>query len=95
MSAFDDVAREVDQLTQRVADLEAKVKALLARREGPPRTGYKPSEVAEMIGWSPDTIRAWIRDGKLAAEDMGGGRYVVPAWAAEDLVPRRTARRSA
>jgi excisionase family DNA binding protein len=95
MSAFTDAAREVEQLTQRVATLEAKVKDLLARKEGPERTGYKPSEVAKMIGWSADAVRMWIRDGKLPAEDMGGGRYIVPAWAAEALVPRREGRRSA
>lgn len=95
MSALGEAAREIETLTQRVAALEAQMKDIAARRDGLPRTGYKPSEVAKMIGWSADTVRAWIREGRLHAEDMGGGRYVVPAWAAEQLVPRRAGRRSA
>lgn len=95
MSAFDDVAREMATLAQRVADLENQVKALLARREGLPRTAYKPSEVAAMTGWSTRAVRLWIQDGRLPAEVMGNGRYSVPAWAVEQLTPRPDARRSA
>jgi excisionase family DNA binding protein len=95
MSAFDDAAREMDQLAKRLADLETQVKDLLARRDGPARVAYKPSEVAAMTGFSDRAVRMWISEGRLPAEDMGNGRYAIPAWAVEQLVPRRSARRSA
>jgi excisionase family DNA binding protein len=89
MSAFDDAARDMANLVQRVADLENQVKSLLARREGLARTAYKPSEVAAMLGKNPATIREWIKDGRLPAEDMGGW-YAVPASAVE-AISRRSA----
>lgn len=94
MSGLDDAARDMATLIQRVADLENQVKSLLARREGLPRTAYKPSEVAAMTGWSTRAVRLWIQDGRLPAEVMGNGRYAVPAWAVEELVPRRESRRA-
>lgn len=94
MSAFDDSARAFASLAQRVADLESQVKTLLARREGLPRTAYKPSEVAAMTGWSTRAVRLWIQDGRLPAEVMGNGRYAVPAWAVEQLTPRPESRRA-
>jgi excisionase family DNA binding protein len=89
MSAFEDAARELDDLKQRVEQLEALVQSMRQRREGLPRTAYKPSEVAAMTGWSTSKVRAWIRDERLPAEDMGNGRYAVPAWAVERLFPQR------
>lgn len=94
MSAFTAAAREIDDLLKRVADLEQQVRVLLAGRDQLPRIAFKPSEVAEMTGWSADQVRLWIRDGRLPAEDMGNGRYAVPAWAVEQLVPRRESRRA-
>lgn len=94
MSAFDDAAREIERLTQRLAAVEDQVKTLLSQRQGLERTAYKPSEVAAMTGWSTRAVRMWIQDGRLAAEDMGNGRYAVPAWAVEQLTPRRDRRAS-
>lgn len=95
MSAFADAAREFEQLNKRLAALETQVKNLSTSKDTPPRIAYKPSEVAAMTGWSVGAVRSWIRDGRLKAEDMGNGRYIVPAWAAEALVPRREGRQSA
>lgn len=95
MSALGEAAREIDALMARVAALENEVQALLARKDGPPRTAYKPSEVAAMTGWSTSKVRQWIREGRLRAEDMGNGRYAVPAAAALALVPASQSRRSA
>lgn len=85
MSAFDAAGREFEGLAQRIAALEEQVKTLLAHRDGPKRTAYKPSEVAAMTGMSTQAIRSWIREGRLPAEDIGNGRYAVPAWAVENL----------
>jgi excisionase family DNA binding protein len=87
MSAFDDAAREIDQLTRRLTELETQVRSLLDRREGPARTAYKPSEVAAMLGKNTATIREWIKDGRLPAEDLGG-HYAIPA-SAVDAIGRR------
>jgi excisionase family DNA binding protein len=90
MTAFDDAARALDDLMQRVERLEQQVKTMTRTQSGPPRTAYRTREVAEMTGLKTETIQAWIRDGRLEAEDMGGW-YAVPAAAAEALVPRRSA----
>jgi excisionase family DNA binding protein len=90
MSAFDDAAREVANLTKRVADLEEMVRTLAARKDAPARIAYKPSEVAAMLGKNTRTIHQWIKDGRLPAEEMDGGRYAIPAYAVE-AIGRRSA----
>lgn len=96
MTAFDDAARVIDNLTRRVEQLETQYHALRGEKAGPPRTAYTVPEVALMIGKEPSTVREWIRDGRLEAEKMadengGRGWWAVPAAAAEALVPRRSA----
>lgn len=102
MSAFEDAARELDNLVRhveqlRTADLlarferlEATVQTLAERLDGPERTAYKLSEVAEIVGVSAFTLRRWIKAGRLEAEDMGGW-YSVPASVVAELVARRSA----
>lgn len=87
MSAFEQAAQELQRLVRRVEVLEAEVRSLRERREGLPRTAYKPSEVAAMLGKNTATIREWIKDGRLEAEDMGGW-YAIPAEAIDALLHR-------
>lgn len=95
MTAFDDAARAFDNLTRRVEQLESQLRTLRASEGQPARTAYRPSEVAAMTGFTTKTIQAWIRDGRLAAEWMegegGGGRWAIPAAAADALVSGRSA----
>lgn len=37
---------------------------------------YSVSQVADMIGKSPSTVRAWCNDGELPARKMGGAWYI-------------------
>lgn len=78
MSAFAEAAREIDNLTRRVEQLESIVRSLRVRGAEPERTAYKVSEVARLIGKRPATVRRMIEDGRLRANDMGGW-YSVPA----------------
>lgn len=88
MSAFGALDREFEELKQRVAQLEALIRGGGLRSVGqPPRTAYKPSEVARMIGKSPRTVREMIKDGRIQADDMGGW-YSVPRSEVERLSGR-------
>lgn len=88
MTALEDAAREMAELTRRVEQLETLVRSSRGEKPGPPRTAYKVREVAEMIGKKPRTVLAMIAAGRLVAEDMGGW-YAVPASAVDELVQRR------
>ena len=33
---------------------------------------YSPEEAAELLGINPNTIRAWLRDGRLKGVKLGG-----------------------
>lgn len=80
MSALLAAARELEELRARVAQLEADFRALRSARAGdPPRTMYKSSEVATMLGCCDQTVRNMIADGRLEAEDMGGWYAITPA----------------
>jgi len=38
---------------------------------------FKPSQVAEILGVSPDTVRRWCEEGKLQSSESGGrGRLI-------------------
>jgi excisionase family DNA binding protein len=89
MSTFSDAARELDALKWRVEQLESQMLSLKQGRTEPPRTAYRPSEVAAMTGFKAKTIQAWIREGRLDAVDMGG-RWAVPAEAVEKLLDTRS-----
>jgi excisionase family DNA binding protein len=39
----------------------------MPRQTRPERRAYRVDETAEMVGVSVKTVRAWIRDGRLAA----------------------------
>jgi hypothetical protein len=96
MTAFDDAARVIDNLTRRVEQLESQLRTLRGEKDGPPRTAYTVPEVAAMVGKTPATVREWIRDGRLEAENMaaengGRGWWAIPVAAAEALVPRKSA----
>lgn len=41
-------------------------------------TSYKPSEVAELLGVSVDTVRRWCDDGRLANRRTTSGHRVIP-----------------
>lgn len=84
MSAFADAAREIDNLTRRVEQLESLVRSLRTKGAEPERTAYKVSEVARMIGKKPQTVRNMIKNRRLAAERMNGW-WLVPAEAVEQL----------
>lgn len=94
MTAFEAAAREIAELTRRVEQLESQLRTLRGEKAGPPRTAYTVPEVAAMVGKTPATVREWIRDGRLEAENMadengGRGWWAIPVAAAEALVPRR------
>lgn len=95
MNPFDDAARAFDNLTRRVEQLESQLRTLRGEKAGPPRTHYRPSEVAAMTGFATKTIEAWARDGRIEAEKVegegGGGRWAIPAAAVEALTSRRSA----
>lgn len=83
MSALD-FAREFELLKRRVAELESRLSGGGVAGAEPPRTAYKVSEVARMIGRTPATVRRMIHDGQLSAQDMGGW-FAVPASEVERL----------
>jgi len=39
---------------------------------------YRPSQVAKMIGVSPDTVRYWIETGKVEAKKALSGYLLIP-----------------
>lgn len=59
----------LQKLTDRIARLEK------AARQ-PPRIAWRPREIADMTGLAKDAVYAAIRDGDLAAKQIGRG-YVV------------------
>lgn len=94
MSAFSDVAREFDELKRRVEQLEALLRSRTSPANNPPRTAYRTREVAQLCGVATKTVRGWIADGRLEAEDMGHW-WAVPASAVDRLIAGRKPRRSA
>lgn len=58
------------------------------------RTSWSVTELADRWGVTVDTVRGWIKDGRLDAYRLGGtGPYRVPAEAADawEVRPTRTA----
>lgn len=90
MTAFDDAAREMAELTRRVEQLESQLRTLRQRHDEPERTSYKVAEAAALLNVHPQTVRNMIADGRLPAEDMGGW-YVIDA----SVVAARISGRSA
>lgn len=86
MSAFEDAAREMANLVRRVEQLESQLRTLrgqaLRQDDQPPRTGYKVSEFARLIGKHPQTVRNMIADGRLDAVDAGGW-WLIPVEVAD------------
>jgi molybdopterin-binding protein len=41
-------------------------------------TSYRPSQVAELLGTSVDTVRRWCDEGRLASVRSAGGHRLVP-----------------
>lgn len=39
---------------------------------------YRTSEVADLLGVSPETVRRWCDDGRLASERDAGGHHEIP-----------------
>lgn len=52
----------------------------------PTRQQFTPEEVAKECGVSGDTVRRWIREGKIRAIRLPGGRYRIPGEEAEKFV---------
>ena len=53
---------------------------------------YKPSQVAEILGVSPDTVRRWCEEGRLrSTENSGRGRSIDGADLADYLSNQSTA----
>jgi molybdopterin-binding protein len=44
---------------------------------GPMATNYRPSQVAELLGVSVDTVRRWCDEGRLATTRSTGGHRLV------------------
>lgn len=91
MSALADFDREFTELRKRVEQLETLVRSG-RQSDQPPRTAFRPSEVAKQVGVSTQTVRDWINDGSLKAERLNG-LWIIPATAVDELLSSR--RRSA
>jgi excisionase family DNA binding protein len=39
-----------------------------------------PKDVAELLGFTAETVCRWIRDGELQAVNLGGGKRLRPRW---------------
>lgn len=63
----------------------------LAKRKPRPRTWFRASEVAKVIGVTPATVRQWATSGKLRCERTPTGRM---RFAAADIM-RWLSRRAA
>jgi molybdopterin-binding protein len=44
----------------------------------PAMASYTPTQVGELLGVSPDTVRRWCDEGRLRASRSAGGHRVVP-----------------
>lgn len=75
----------ISELTVAVEELTDRIKRLEKAASQPPRTAYRPGEVAKMIGCNAQTVRNMIADGRLEAEDMGGW-WAIPASAVTRLL---------
>lgn len=54
---------------------------------------YSTKQVADMFGVHRETVKNWIREGKLAAIKIGGATgYRIPEEAIEDFTQRRLMR---
>jgi excisionase family DNA binding protein len=75
-----DVMKALDNLTAAVARVEKAVKS-------PPRTGYRPREVAEMTGIGYEAVLELIKAGELDAIQVGR-LHVVTAASVERFMAR-------
>jgi excisionase family DNA binding protein len=88
MSALEEAARELAELSRRLGHLESQFRALPAGQDGQPaRVAYRPREVAEMTGLSYDVVLELIHAGELQAITVGR-LHVVPAASITALLAR-------
>ena len=55
-----------------------------------PRAAYTTTEVARMVGCDPETIRDWIRSGRLHAFRVNIREFRVPAIALDAFLRRES-----
>lgn len=53
---------------------------------------YRPSQAAQLLGVSAESVRVWCRRGKIPAQRTPGGAYLIPARTVDTL--RRALRES-
>jgi len=71
----------VEPLPARMDRLASAIEALAAQSEGPRKPYYSVKEVAAILGRSEQTVRRWIREGKLASSkssDAQQGQHLIP-----------------
>lgn len=47
---------------------------------------YKTGQAAEVLGVHPDTVKRWVRSGKLFAVKTPGGRNLIPVSEVEKIL---------
>ncbi len=55
----------------------------------PDKLQFRPDEAARLLGVHVETIRRWIREGKIQAVKSPGGHYRIPRGEAEQVLGER------
>jgi hypothetical protein len=73
-----ELADQLDQLTGRLARIEAALSTLIEQRMV--KEWYSTEEVAKLLGKAPFTVREWCRLGRVRASKRNCGRGYHSEW---------------